>query len=138
MKRDREEEAAEPQDAGAGGSSGTAGAAVEDSPAKRAKLDAPPAAAAATAAADPAAAAAAAADDDNDKRILMPVSSTRSAVKKGRECPYLDTISRQVSNCAWLLLHASPRSSTMHHPRWLQPAMPSLLYSPPQAPKRPT
>jgi hypothetical protein len=36
------------------------------------------------------------AQGDDDERIVLPTSTTRSAVKKGRECPYLDTISRQV------------------------------------------
>lgn len=33
--------------------------------------------------------------DPDEERIVLPTSTTRSAVKKGRECPYLDTISRQ-------------------------------------------
>lgn len=35
-------------------------------------------------------------EDDDDERIPLPLSTTRSAVKKGHECPYLDTILRQV------------------------------------------
>jgi hypothetical protein len=35
-------------------------------------------------------------DDDSDAPIQLPVSTTRSAVRKGHECPYLDTILRQV------------------------------------------
>lgn len=35
-------------------------------------------------------------DDADEERIVLPTSTTRSAIKKGRECPYLDTISRQV------------------------------------------
>lgn len=34
--------------------------------------------------------------DEDDAPIQLPVSTTRSAVRKGRECPYLDTILRQV------------------------------------------
>ncbi|KAF6264721.1 cysteine proteinase [Scenedesmus sp. NREL 46B-D3] len=34
-------------------------------------------------------------DDEGDERIPMPLSTTRSAVKRGHECPYLDTILRQ-------------------------------------------
>ncbi|EFJ52408.1 ubiquitin-specific protease 39, partial [Volvox carteri f. nagariensis] len=38
-------------------------------------------------------------DDDDDEgaddRVLLPRSTSRAAVKKGTECPYLDTISRQ-------------------------------------------
>ncbi len=37
-----------------------------------------------------------AADEDEDDAVLVPRSSSRAAVKKGTECPYLDTISRQV------------------------------------------
>ncbi len=33
-------------------------------------------------------------------------SSLRGQVRKGRDCPYLDTISRQVQPTAGLLLHA--------------------------------
>lgn len=36
-----------------------------------------------------------------DDRILLPRSTTRSAVKRGHECPYLDTISRQASAQIW-------------------------------------
>jgi hypothetical protein len=36
-------------------------------------------------------------EDEDDERIPMPLSTTRSAVKRGHECPYLDTILRQVS-----------------------------------------
>jgi hypothetical protein len=35
-------------------------------------------------------------EDDGDAPIQLPVSTTRSAVRKGHECPYLDTILRQV------------------------------------------
>ena len=48
---------------------------------------------------DPAAAAVnpgAGAEDDDDEQIALPKSTTRSQVKQGRECPYLDTVSRQV------------------------------------------
>jgi hypothetical protein len=34
--------------------------------------------------------------DEDDAPIQLPVSTTRSAVRKGHECPYLDTIMRQV------------------------------------------
>ena len=39
-------------------------------------------------------------DDDDYDRINLPTSSSRSSVKKGKECPYLDTISRQASSNA--------------------------------------
>lgn len=35
-------------------------------------------------------------DDDDDDQVLLPKSTSRAAVKKGDECPYLDTVSRQV------------------------------------------
>mmetsp|Transcript_43354 Transcript_43354/g.130013 ORF Transcript_43354/g.130013 Transcript_43354/m.130013 type:complete len:540 (-) Transcript_43354:664-2283(-) len=34
-------------------------------------------------------------DDEDDERIMLPVSTSRAVVKQGKECPYLDTISRQ-------------------------------------------
>ncbi|KAF5835880.1 hypothetical protein DUNSADRAFT_6693 [Dunaliella salina] len=34
-------------------------------------------------------------DDDENQGVYMPRSSSRAAVKKGTECPYLDTVSRQ-------------------------------------------
>jgi hypothetical protein len=37
-------------------------------------------------------------DEEDDERIPLPLSTTRSAVKRGHECPYLDTILRQVSS----------------------------------------
>jgi hypothetical protein len=37
-------------------------------------------------------------EDEDDELIPMPLSTTRSAVKRGHECPYLDTILRQVSS----------------------------------------
>lgn len=37
-------------------------------------------------------------EDDEDDRINLPMSSSRASVKKGKECPYLDTISRQVKS----------------------------------------
>lgn len=39
-----------------------------------------------------------AADEDGDE-YYQPRASSRAAVKKGQECPYLDTISRQVGTC---------------------------------------
>ncbi len=44
-------------------------------------------------------------EEDEDDHIALPRSTTRSAVKKGHECPYLDTISRQVcsNGCARLM-----------------------------------
>jgi U4/U6.U5 tri-snRNP-associated protein 2 len=101
MKRDREPDADE-------GPAGTAAAGPpEDSPAKRQRAASPPptAAAAAAAAKAPAAPPAEAAaanggnakdgDDGDDARIALPRSTTRSAVVRGRECPYLDTVCRQ-------------------------------------------
>lgn len=35
--------------------------------------------------------------EDEEERIILPTSSSRTAVKQGRDCPYLDTISRQVT-----------------------------------------
>jgi hypothetical protein len=35
-------------------------------------------------------------DEEGDDRIYLPRSTSRAAVKKGIECPYLDTVSRQV------------------------------------------
>lgn len=35
-------------------------------------------------------------EDDQDGRIALPKSTSRAAVRKGIECPYLDTVSRQV------------------------------------------
>ena len=35
-------------------------------------------------------------DDEDTLALQLPRSTTRSAVKKGQECPYLDTILRQV------------------------------------------
>ena len=42
---------------------------------------------------------------EDDDEVFLPKSSSRAAVKKGAECPYLDTISRQVLlllACIWL------------------------------------
>ena len=66
-----------------------------DGAAKRIKLQPPPDAAAADALAG---SAQQRLDEELDTELaeLMPRSSTRSAVKKGHECPYLDTILRQV------------------------------------------
>lgn len=36
-------------------------------------------------------------DEQDEDRIYLPRSTSRAAVKKGIECPYLDTVSRQVS-----------------------------------------
>lgn len=35
-------------------------------------------------------------DDEGDGRIHLPTSTSRATLKKGSECPYLDTVSRQV------------------------------------------
>jgi hypothetical protein len=35
-------------------------------------------------------------EDDDDDEIFLPQSIGKTIVKKGAECPYLDTISRQV------------------------------------------
>ena len=35
-------------------------------------------------------------EEDDEDRILLPTSTSRASVKQGKECPYLDTISRQV------------------------------------------
>lgn len=50
---------------------------------------------------------AAASEEEDDAPIQLPVSTTRSAVRKGHECPYLDTILRQVR--AELHLHHAPQ-----------------------------
>lgn len=36
-------------------------------------------------------------EEEDEDFIVLPQSTTRSALKKGHECPYLDTILRQVS-----------------------------------------
>ncbi|KAG2449802.1 hypothetical protein HYH02_005325 [Chlamydomonas schloesseri] len=111
MKREREdEEGSAPPEADAAGTA----AAPEPSPAKRQRAEAAEAAAAevavkqepeeaqpgaaGVAAGGPGAAAAAgaaAAEDEDDDEFFLPQSSSRATVKKGNECPYLDTISRQ-------------------------------------------
>ena len=35
-------------------------------------------------------------EEEEEDRILLPTSTSRASVKQGKECPYLDTISRQV------------------------------------------
>ncbi len=35
-------------------------------------------------------------DEEGDDYVVLPRSTSRAAVKKGSECPYLDTVSRQV------------------------------------------
>jgi hypothetical protein len=55
-------------------------------------------------------------EEDEDELIPLPVSTTRSAVKKGQECPYLDTILRQVTSVT--AAHPSschPSSRQVHH-----------------------
>lgn len=39
------------------------------------------------------------AGEDDDDQIMLPKSSSRAAIKRGNECPYIDTITRQV--CSW-------------------------------------
>jgi hypothetical protein len=41
--------------------------------------------------------------DSDEERIVLPSSSSRSAAKMGRECPYLDSISRQAGGPELLL-----------------------------------
>eukprot|EP00955_Chlamydomonas_euryale_P087060 364266-Chlamydomonas_euryale.AAC.6 len=60
-------------------------------------------------------------DDEDDERIMLPVSTSRAVVKQGKECPYLDTISRQDSQysasermCGCVLPHARPRMVFVH------------------------
>ena len=103
MKREREEEGAEDQQAANGGAAAAdaaadaagaaANAAGDPSPAKRHKAsnDAPATAAAKD---DADGDVGDASDGDGDERIALPVSTTRSAVKRGHECPYLDTVNR--------------------------------------------
>ena len=38
------------------------------------------------------------AEEDEDNHIALPVSTSRAAQKQGKDCPYLDAISRQVSS----------------------------------------
>jgi hypothetical protein len=38
-------------------------------------------------------------EDEDDAMISLPTSTSRAAIKQGKECPYLDTISRQVRAC---------------------------------------
>lgn len=41
-------------------------------------------------------------EEEDDMAGYLPRSTSRAVLKKGQECPYLDTISRQVGNCsAW-------------------------------------
>ena len=35
-------------------------------------------------------------ENEDERAVVLPRSTTRSAVKKGAECPYLDTVCRQV------------------------------------------
>ena len=35
-------------------------------------------------------------EEEDEDRIYMPTSTSRASMKQGKECPYLDTISRQV------------------------------------------
>ena len=39
-------------------------------------------------------------EEEDEDHIYLPKSTSASRVKKGQECPYLDTISRQVSGRA--------------------------------------
>ncbi len=41
----------------------------------------------------------AAAESESDDEPVLPAAGRRGGVKKGSECPYLDTISRQVGRC---------------------------------------
>ena len=66
----------------------------------------PPAGATAAAGA---AAAPGAAEDEDDKPLLANFKMSR-AVRKGHECPYLDTISRQVRLCVQLQTFAAARA----------------------------
>lgn len=43
-------------------------------------------------------------DDEEDEKPVLPKSTSKAAVKKGSECPYLDTVSRHV-RAAWLFSH---------------------------------
>jgi len=47
---------------------------------------------------------------EDDEGPHLPRSTSRAAVKKGAECPYLDTVSRQARVAA---VHACRRASTM-------------------------
>lgn len=49
-------------------------------------------------------------DDDDDDRIMMPTSTSRAVIKQGKECPYLDTISRQV----WLRMNMHGHVGNLH------------------------
>ena len=40
--------------------------------------------------------------EEGDDFIMMPKSTSRVAVRKGNECPYLDSVSRQVLYCTAL------------------------------------
>ncbi len=58
-------------------------------------------------------------DEDDDAGIYLPRSTSRSKSKRGQECPYLDTISRQV-RCAlpqllaaWATLHPCQSQSAV-------------------------
>ncbi len=81
MKRDREDAVAEGE---------------ADEAAKRSRLEADQSGASNGAAGAGAAADQPPAEEEDEDFIALPRSCTRSVVKKGQECPYLDTISRQV------------------------------------------
>ncbi len=59
------------------------------------------------------------AEEEDDNRIYLPTSTSRSGVRKGKDCPYLDTISRQVRStssawvCMGVCMGASPTSTIL-------------------------
>ncbi|KXZ51657.1 hypothetical protein GPECTOR_11g110 [Gonium pectorale] len=91
MKRQRADSGAE--DAGvAGAEEDAAAATVEQQAAETAAADAEPGSGRAV---GPTPAGDGADDGDEDDQVFLPRSTSRAVVKKGAECPYLDTISRQ-------------------------------------------
>lgn len=45
------------------------------------------------------------ADEEEEDLIALPKSTSRAALKKGSECPYLDTVSRQAGGMGVLAFH---------------------------------
>ena len=52
--------------------------------------------------------------EDEDDAVHMPRSSSRAAVKKGTECPYLDTVSRQVRIGAYCVYSMRRLATKIH------------------------
>lgn len=61
-------------------------------------------------------------DDDEEEYIVLPKSTSRAALKKGNECPYLDTVSRQVQQAPSCTQHAVPGTATPLYTPYESPA----------------